>query len=153
MRVLPATDSFETWVVNTTACNRTDSVCISQRGDVFNISRSTSWESKGRFQMDVAANLFDYSNPKYKTNNSLPPKGDYGVASLGLMRSEGGIQLNQQVVAAYDAVNFYLGFFGLASDNTNFPDMYRSFLMTMFNESLIPSLSWGYQVGAAHRGF
>ncbi|KAF8253927.1 acid protease, partial [Wilcoxina mikolae CBS 423.85] len=152
-RVLPATDSFETWIVSVQACRKNDTLCISQRGGSLNTTNSTSWEAQGPYQLEMSSYLFNYSNPKWGTNFSLPPRGDYGLATLGLTRQSTGPTLKKQVVATFQAVGFYLGFFGLASDDTDFGDgiKHPSYLTSLYNESKIPSMSWGYQAGAAYR--
>jgi len=118
-----------------------------------NTTNSSSWESQGPYQLEMASYLFNYSDPKWGTNFSLPPRGDYGLATLGLTRLPSALTLNKQVVATFEAVGFYLGFFGLASDDIDFGDGIRhpSYLTTLYNKSMIPSTSWGYQAGAAYR--
>ncbi|KAF8543121.1 hypothetical protein BDD12DRAFT_802321 [Trichophaea hybrida] len=92
----------------------------------------------------MSSYLFNYSNPKWGTNFSLPPRGDYGLVTLGLTRQSTRPTLKKQVVATFQAVAFYLDF----EDGIKHP----SYLMLLYNESKIPSISWGYQAGAAYRG-
>ena len=150
--MLPSTDSFATFLVNSTGCGaQPTKACAASRGQLFNISRSTSWEALGAYELDLAASQFNYSDPAYGTKNGLRPRCDYGLASVGLGRAPAGVQLTQQVVAAYAAAHLPVGQFGLAPDSTWVPAPHRSFLTTLFNESRIPSLAWGLQAGAAHR--
>ena len=49
---------------------------------------------------------------------------------------------------------YYLGQFGLGPKATNFTDFETpspSYLWSLKNQTLIPSLSWGYTAGAAYR--
>ncbi|KAA8903841.1 aspartic peptidase domain-containing protein [Sphaerosporella brunnea] len=151
VRVLPATDSSEIWAVSSRVCNST--LCRRERGGSFNITNSTSWEAQGPYQLDVTNNLFNYSDPKYGTPDGLAPRGDYGLATVGLTKNPTGVMLNHQVVAAIYANNFYNALFGLAINNTDFTGTgsYPSFLKSLFDNSLVPSLSWGYQAGAYWR--
>lgn len=74
---------------------------------------------------------------------------------MGLqLPQSGGISLKHQIVAGIATKDFYLGQFGLgpkATNFTNFDTPDPSFFWSMKNQSVIPSLSWGYTAGAKHR--
>ena len=63
--------------------------------------------------------------------------------------------MDQQVIAAIDTKDFYLGSLGLTPRPVNFTwdDPTQSFLSTLKNQSIIPSLSFGYNAGAQYRTF
>ena len=79
----------------------------------------------------------------------------FGNETLGLgVQGSGGPTLTDQIVGAYISQEFYLGMFGVNPASTNFTpeDQGRpSYLSTLRNQSLIPSLSFGYTAGAQYR--
>ena len=79
----------------------------------------------------------------------------WGNDTLGLgIQGSGGPTLQNQIIAAYATEDFYLGIFGLNPSSTNFSqtDQGRpSYLTTLKNQSLIPSLSFGYTAGNQYR--
>jgi len=85
--------------------------------------------------------------------NETAPYG-FDTVALGFSDSIGGPTINSQVVSAVATDDFYVGIFGLGHQGTNISDFtepHPSFLSVMKNESLIPSLSWGYTAGAPYR--
>ncbi|KAK6532512.1 hypothetical protein TWF281_006701 [Arthrobotrys megalospora] len=144
VRVLPATGWQETWVVSSAACaNIPAEQCYDLRGQTFNVNQSSSWNDQGLFNTDLAKDL------------DINAVGNYGLERLGITNQDSGITFNNQVVVSVDSNEWYLGVFGLGTQPTNFTDFNNpqpSFLTTMYNQGLIPSLSWGYQTGAVYRG-
>ncbi|KAK6358118.1 hypothetical protein TWF730_007473 [Orbilia blumenaviensis] len=144
VRVLPATNWQETWVVSAEAClNIPAEQCHDPRGQTYNVNSSSSWNDQGFFKTDLAKDL---------GYNAI---GNYGLDRVGITNQDSGITFNDQVVVSIDSDEWYLGLFGLGTQPTNFSDFnnpQQSFLTTMYNEGLIPSLSWGYQTGAIYRG-
>lgn len=62
--------------------------------------------------------------------------------------------MKHQVVGGLAAKDFYLGEFGLGPKPTNFTDFDQnqpSFMWSLKNQSMIPSLSWGYTAGAQYQ--
>jgi hypothetical protein len=68
--------------------------------------------------------------------------------------------LDNQIIAGIATNNYWLGFLGLSpipfnfssqDDATSMRDPQPSFLSNLKNQSLIPSLSWGYTAGASYR--
>ncbi|KAK6518192.1 hypothetical protein TWF506_005351 [Arthrobotrys conoides] len=143
VRVLPATNWQETWVVDTEACrNKPAEQCYDLRGQTFNVNTSSTWNDQGLFKTDLAKDL---------GNNAI---GNYGLERVGITNVDSGITFNDQVVVSVDSNDWFLGVFGLGTQPTNFTDFNNpqpSFLTTMYNQGLIPSLSWGYQAGAVYR--
>ncbi|KAK6501382.1 hypothetical protein TWF481_009222 [Arthrobotrys musiformis] len=144
VRVLPATNWQETWVVSAESClGRSAEDCADLRGATFNVNTSSTWNDQGLFNTDLAKDL---------GYNAI---GNYGLERLGITNVDSGITFNDQVVVSIDSSDWYLGLFGLGTQPTNFTDFNNpqpSFLTTMYNQGLIPSLSWGYQAGAIYRG-
>ena len=120
--------------------------CPNDRGGIFNTSTSSSWRKKQIYQLGVELNL-DY----HDSDN-----GEYGFDRLGLgYPGSGGPVLNDQVIAGVATKDFYLGMLGLAPNPINFTyaDTHPSLLTNLKNQSIIPSLSYGYSAGASYRTF
>ena len=147
-RVLASTTVPETWIIGTDGCTPHDpSGCPDDRGNLFNNSTSSTWEHQGNYELGVELNL------PYTSNYD---NGGYGYDTLGTgYPGSGGPTVNHQVIAAVDTKDFYLGSLGLTSRPVNFTwdDPTQSFLATLKNQSMIPSLSFGYNAGAQYRGF
>lgn len=152
-RVLPATNNQETWVPLPQACalNHFGS-CLRSRGltanvtaayQYFQLNQSSSWVNEGIY------NLLSENNLNYTGN------GEYGFDTVWLgSPSLGGPSLGHQVVAGIVTNDFYLGQFGLGPKPTNFSDFndpIPSYMKTLANENMIPSLSYGYTAGAKYR--
>jgi hypothetical protein len=66
----------------------------------------------------------------------------------------GGPTIKNSIVAGIAAPDYWQGVFGLEAAPSNFTtlnDPQPSFMHNLRNQSLIPSLSWGYTAGAAYR--
>ncbi|KAL8748476.1 MAG: hypothetical protein Q9184_007278, partial [Pyrenodesmia sp. 2 TL-2023] len=77
----------------------------------------------------------------------------YDTVALGWEGSDGP-SLEHQVVGGIATKEFYLGAFGLnprSTNFTNFTNPIPSFLSTLKNQSIIPSLSWAYTAGNQYR--
>ncbi|KAL9632972.1 MAG: hypothetical protein Q9204_003587 [Flavoplaca sp. TL-2023a] len=88
-------------------------------------------------------------NLGYSTNG----KYGYDTVALGWPGSDGP-SLDHQIVAGIAAKEFYLGHFGLnprPSNFTNFSDPVPSYLSSLKDQSMIPSLSWAYTAGNQYR--
>lgn len=142
--MLASTTVPETWVVGH-GCIPTDpSDCPNSRGSLYDNSTSSSWEFKANYQLGVELNLgyTDYAN------------GGYGYDKLGTgYPGSGGPTLDHQVIAAIDTKEYYLGMLGLTPRPINFTwdEQTPSFLSSLRNQSIIPSLSFGYNAGAEYR--
>ena len=125
--------------------------CPQSRGETFNPSLSRTWSDLGNYSLGVETNLgYDAS-------------ASYGLdtVALGLSDSPGGPSLEGQVIAGIQSYLFYNGLFGLgnqpsnftaSNDSNNLTDTipHRSFLTTMRDQKIIPSLSWAYTAGAQY---
>ncbi|KAJ4335125.1 hypothetical protein N0V95_008992 [Ascochyta clinopodiicola] len=110
-------------------------------GFQFNVSET--WQDIGIFGAELEKNL------GYDANVS------YGHDNVGLMmQNSGGPTLTDQVVGSLKNMPFFVGFFGLSPNPSNFSkfnDPQRSYLATLKDEQHIPSLSYGYSAGAYYK--
>ncbi|KAI1773345.1 acid protease [Hypoxylon cercidicola] len=155
VRVLVSTASPESLVVSSdlgcsTGAFGTASVpsdCAVSRGTLFNPNKSATWNDLGTFDINdngvgLEANL-GYHQPSQFASETL---------GLGLT----GPKLDNQTVAVIaTAYPFYLGIFGLNNQPVNFTSLGNysspSFLTTLKDQHIIPSLSWSYTAGARYR--
>ncbi|KAL8900765.1 MAG: hypothetical protein Q9207_005536 [Kuettlingeria erythrocarpa] len=90
-----------------------------------------------------------------ETNLGYSGNGRYGYDTVALgWEGSGGPSLEHQVVGGIATKEFYLGSFGLnprPTNFTNFTDPVPTFLSTLKNRSMIPSLSWAYTAGNQYR--
>jgi hypothetical protein len=156
-RVLVSTAISNTWVctlrdfwiwadlpkvVLAQAC--TDSSCANSRGgSLFNENSSKTWDQVGIFDL-YYEELLNY------TGNGL-----YGLdtVSLGYQQSNAST-LTGQVVAGIIQDDFWLGYFGINPQPTNFTNFNHpipSFFQTLKDQNKIPSLSYSYTAGAQYR--
>ena len=148
-QILPATNTQETWVPVPLACSSYNfSDCPQQRGasdssSGFNSNRSSTWEKEGIYNLVSEAGLGYVGN------------GDYGFDTVELGESSrGGVKLQHQVVAGIVEEDFWVGLFGLGPKPANFSgfnDPRPSFMRSLVDQNLIPSLSYGYTAGAKYR--
>ena len=116
---------------------------------MFDPSLSRTWSDLGNYSLGIETNL-GYDAP-----------ASYGLdtVALGLSNATGGPRLQGQVIAGLQSYLFYTGLFGLGNQPSNFTASndpnnltdtipYRSFLTTMRDQKIIPSLSWAYTAGA-----
>lgn len=152
VRVYVSTASQQTWVVHASACAQNvtnpatgavtetvDRTCFDSRGRTFNVSTSTTWDQNGFFQLWTEKNL------------GLTGNGFYGWDKVGLgLKGEEGPTLPNTTVGTLISPNFWLGHFGVNPKPTNFSafvDPSPSYMSMLFNQSLLPSLSFGYTAG------
>lgn len=155
-RALISTASQQTWAVFDQACyeNKTDpitnkttevtnDVCYASRGATFDDDKSTTWKYIGFFQLWLEKNLGLWGNGKY----------GYETVGLGYSPEKGPTLLNT-TVGALITENFWLGHFGINPKPTNFSaftDPSPSYMSKLWEQSKIPSVSWGYTAGAEYR--
>ncbi|KAL6721320.1 hypothetical protein ACLMJK_000423 [Lecanora helva] len=88
-------------------------------------------------------------------NLNMTAQAVFGNDTLGLgVQGSGGPTLPDSIIGAYSSQVFYVGLFGVNPRSTNFTpeDQGRpSYISTLKNQSLIPSLSAGYTAGAQYR--
>lgn len=119
--------------------------CINLRGDTFEANASSTWEFNDYYDLVLESNL-DYEG-----------SGAFGFDKIGIgWQGDGGPVLEHQVVAGIASEDFWLGTFGLTPRPTNFTDFndpQPSYLQTLKNQSLTPSMSWSYTAGAPYRTY
>lgn len=154
-RVLPSTSGAETWVPIPAGCDGTlagVSNCGTLRGidnydgspsKGFETNNSSSWKTIGIYELSAEQNLFGADNNT----------GIYGTDSLSLdaLPSGSSPQLSSQTIAGITTGDFWLGSLGLGIASANFStesSLIPSMMSTLKNQSVIPSLSYGYTAGA-----
>jgi len=146
-RVLPSTAGQATWVVISQGCGQPGTSaflnCNESRGGLFDPKESKSWQSLGNYSLGLEHNL------------GYDETATYGLdtVALGFTNATGGAGLGSQVVSGLATDDYYTGMFGLGQQPTNFTDLHNphpSFLTSLKNASLIPSLSWAYTAGAPY---
>ncbi len=147
VRVFPSTAGYQTWVVQPAGCpSSTDfNACSESRGWLFDPTASSSWRRKGIFELWIEKNLGYSGNAEY----------GYDVVKLAAM-GEGGPTLEGQIVGALAAEDHFLGLFGLnprPTNFTNFNEPATSYMTSLRQQDLIPSVSFGYTAGAPYRTF
>ncbi|KIW02635.1 uncharacterized protein PV09_06075 [Verruconis gallopava] len=146
VRVMISTASQQQWVIDPRGCPSdasSFSTCASSRGDTFNMSQSTTWDTIGLYELWIEKNLGLYGNANY----------GYDTVTLGYP-GEGGPTLKNQTVGVLATDAFYFGHFGInpkPTNFTNFVDESPSYLTDLKKAGLIPSVSWGYTAGAPYR--
>ncbi|KAI9659778.1 MAG: hypothetical protein M1829_006540 [Trizodia sp. TS-e1964] len=155
VRLLISTKGWQTEVNGPTSCTNLPSNCSDARGKLFDLSKSSSWQNfNGSKNVDGSNNFNFYS---LASGGQFPPSplATYGFDSVGLGETDAkGPTLDGQVVAEINVQDksHYLGTFGISYLGTKVGSGSRpSFLRTLLDKNLIPSLSWGYAVGANYR--
>jgi len=149
VRLLPSTGSSTTYVVaEPVGCNLTSDPFCEARGEIFSSEDSTSWKPAGGY------NLF--FGQAY--GMGIGANGAYGLDTLGpgFVDNETGalLSLDSQLIVGIVSKDYYLGFFGLNLQPFNLSDHNQpitSFIATLHNQGLIPSLTWSYTAGAHYR--
>ncbi|KAI6710418.1 hypothetical protein JHW43_007065 [Diplocarpon mali] len=152
-RVLVSTSSQETWVPVPEGCTSSDPAdCGALRGVLafqnqpssgFQVNESSTWLPENLYELGIGSML------NYTGN------GEYGFDTVGLqLPQSGGATLKRQIVAGIATKDFILGEFGIGPKPTNFTsfqDPQPSFMWSLRNQSMIPSISWGYTAGARYQ--
>ncbi|KAL8993531.1 MAG: hypothetical protein Q9188_007306 [Gyalolechia gomerana] len=145
VRVLISTAGVATWVISNLGCPPDfPPYCSQYRGGLFNSDHSLTWNQKGFFSLALETNLHPADNATYGLE----------TVALGFTNATGGPVLENQVVAALSGSQYVMGTFGLGQQPTSvshFAGPHPSFLTTLYNKAMIPSLSWSYTAGAKYR--
>lgn len=150
LQLLASTSQSATWAVSLNGCEGKDDAtnCTDARGGLFDSSKSSTWFRKDIYQLNEAMNL-GYRGNEYN--------GTYGFDTMALSGPSGSprISLDHQVIAGLAvSKGFYLGSIGLAPQTVNFSnsgDSSPSFISSLKEQNLIPSLSYGYTAGAFYK--
>ena len=128
------------------ACNTTSdpSACVNSRAGVFDPTASKTWQEEGLFGLGRQTNL-GYGNVN----------GDFGLDVVGLgIAANPNLTFSNQVIGAIVADDFYIGYFGLGTQPTNFTnfvDPHPSFFTALKESDNTPSYTWSYTAGAKYR--
>ena len=145
VRVLISTAGQATWAVSKLGCPPEVPVsCSSTRGELFATDESSTWRERGNNSLGLELNLYPSDNATYGLE----------TVALDFTNATGGPSLSNQVVAAISGNQYTIGMFGLGpqpTNLTNFTDPLPSFLTNLYDQNLIPSLSWSYTAGARYR--
>ncbi|KAL8871318.1 MAG: hypothetical protein Q9174_002822 [Haloplaca sp. 1 TL-2023] len=145
VRVLVSTSSQVSWIVlEGVGCRANDDVCANARGGLFDMNASSTWQSNGFWQLGNERNLDIFAN------------GLFGNDTLGLgIPGSGGPTLENQIMAMIGTEDFYLGMFAINPKRTNYTGITEqgqaSYMTTLREQGLIPSVSFGYTAGAQYR--
>lgn len=143
VRVMISTASQQQWVIDYRGCSTGDDVCAEARGDTFTYNTSSTWDMVGLYKLWIEENLGRFGNANY----------GYDTVSLGY-QGEGGPTLKNQTVGALATNAFYFGHFGINPKSTNFTNFTHaspSYMTSLKDQGLIPSVSWGYTAGVPYR--
>jgi hypothetical protein len=147
LKVFISTSIWQTLVVVKEGCDVTDSNCPTLRGGEFSLDKSTTWQNN---TADLSSNIYPLLvDPQLGYNG----RAELGFDVVSLAGAPGPTTLNNQTVGGFAATDSYLGLFGIdprSSNFTNYPSI-PSYLQNLQNQSLIPSLSWGYTAGSTYR--
>jgi hypothetical protein len=144
-RVYISTASQQTWVIDPFGCSNSKSVeaCADNRGQLFQSNISTTYIKQGLYDLYMLKNL-NYSG-----------NAQYGFDTIGIgYNGEHGPTVKNQTVGALATDDFYFGHFGINPQPTNFTDLNDnspSYLSSLMEQKMIPSVSWGYTQGASYR--
>jgi hypothetical protein len=104
------------------------------------VNESSTWSEIGIYHLALKPDL------------GFTGKGLYGLEHVGLMvQNSGGPSVENAVVAAVKSKVIWNGLFGLSPKGTNFSEFDNpqpSFITSLKNKNMIPSLSFGYTAGA-----
>ena len=142
VRVFVSNEISATWVVETQGCTVGDTTCSNGRGLLFNPNTSSTWSQYGFYALGAEQNLGSTSSARYGND----------TVGLGIQGS-GGPVLPDQIVAAFSTDDFYLGYIGVNPASTTLQQEQQkvSYLTTLKNQNMIPSLSFGYTAGNQYR--
>ena len=113
---------------------------------MYNYTFSSKWVSKNIYTLNLEGNLGldnNYDN------------GQFGYDQVSLPTAhQGNVTLAEQIIAGIATKDFFLGTLGLSQAPVNFTDPFDSrpsLITNLHNQSLIPSLSYGFTAGASYR--
>ncbi|KAJ2987351.1 hypothetical protein NUW58_g4555 [Xylaria curta] len=121
--------------------------CAVSRGKLFNPNESSSWRGLGIFGINE-------DGVGLEANLGYSQRAEFATEKLGLGLLGPSLE-NQAVAGIATAEPLYLGLFGLNNQPLNFTSLGNfsssSFLATLKDKGVIPSLSWSYTAGAKYR--
>jgi hypothetical protein len=125
--------------LNSTTCGSSRGVLpFAQRlSPGFQSNMSSTWEAIGIYELGIGRNL------------GIPGNGFNGFDTIAME----DVKLEHEPVIAYASPGFWLGQLGLLPSTLNFSNTISSpsLLRSLKDAGHVPSLSYGYQAGAAYR--
>lgn len=108
------------------------------------MNTSSTWSPNGLWQLQNERNLGIFAN------------GLFGNDTIGLgIQGSGGPTLQNQILATIGTEHFYLGMFAVNPKRTNYTGVTEqgqaSYMTSLKEQNLIPSVSFGYTAGAPYR--
>lgn len=144
VRVFPSTAAYNTWVINAEGCpDWFGSNCANSRGFLYNKNDSLTYIAESIYDTEIEKNL----------GLSTIGYGGYETIQLGWQGS-GGPSIEHMPLFDIADPNYWDGLFGLNPLPTNFSTLNNpqpSFMRTLYNQSKIPSISYGYTAGNQYR--
>ena len=157
--VLPATSHGEIWVPLPEGCQLSSSTTFANTSDCgasrgagefqnvqssgFQKNASTSWSETGIYALPVQDGLFEDDQ-----------NGLYGTDTVGVRNGSDSVEVADQSVVGLATKDFWLGSLGIAQRASNFTvekTIVASLVDTLKRENIIPSASFGLDVGASYR--
>ncbi|EXK23969.1 hypothetical protein FOMG_19283 [Fusarium oxysporum f. sp. melonis 26406] len=125
--------------------------CTVSRGNMFEPNESSTWNELGTFGINGGG-------VGLEANLEYVQAAKFGLDTLGVGLVDGanGVTLENQTIGGIATASpFYLGIFGLNTQALNFSTLGNfsspSFISTLKDKNIIPSLSWSYTAGAMYR--
>jgi len=141
VHLLPSTSSVETWVVDQQACTKSQCDPTTYRGGLFDSTLS---------EPQIIGNK-DLDNLNWKDLGFPDTDGYYMLDRVGIGQDNSTSMLDNQVIASFaDDTEYDLGLFGLGPYSVNVTKRWNeqpSFLGSLKDKGMIPSLSWGLTAG------
>ncbi len=146
MSVFISTSVYQTLVVVPEGCPAVSSNCSVLRGGEFFLNESSTWETN---MANASNNLYPMEVDTQLGYNGNAELGFDVVSLAGIAETT----LKNQTVGGFAVNDSYLGIFGIDPRSSNFANapQIQSYLFDLRNQSLIPSLSWGYTAGNQYR--
>lgn len=144
VRVIPSTAAYNTWVINPQGCpDWMGTNCKDWRGFLYNKNNSLTYLAESIYDTEIEKNL----------GLNTIGNGGYETIELGWQGS-GGPSLDHMPLFDIADTKFWIGLFGLNPLATNFSTLNNpqpSFMHSLYNQSKIPSVSYGYTAGNQYR--
>jgi len=153
-RVLASTRAGEVFVVVPEGCLPSDGPdCASLRGAEpfqsslspgFQSNESSTWENIGQYTVNMEAHL------NYTANAIF----GYDRVAFGPASEKDALSIERKVVAGVAELDYWMGYLPLGIQAPSFSSLSEpidSVMMSLWNQSKIPSLSYSYTAGAKYR--
>ncbi|KAG0650065.1 hypothetical protein D0Z07_3295 [Hyphodiscus hymeniophilus] len=148
LKVFISSSLYQTLVVLELGCEGQDDPpnCAALRGGEFFSNESSTWQNN---TANISTSIYPMLLDTQLGYNARAQLG-FDVVTLG---GAPATTLNNQTVGEFAVADSYLGLFGLDPRSSNFSGSppIPSYLQNLRNQSLIPSLSWGYSAGNQYR--